>query len=433
MSKEHKENSENTESKDKEKPDKIKNRDKNVEIIEEIEGEKALEKKKGFLSHIFSRVKEEKFFVLKKGVGGVIDEYRVYKDRKGEVLGKFEAYETVVAGATDTIEYYVLLILSCLIATLGLYQNSAAVIIGAMIVAPLMGPLFGFSAGMLWGSGKVIKEAVTTLLKGSLLVLVVTSVMTFFIPNIVPTNEILSRTVPSLFDVIIALSCGCIGAYAFVNKKVYSAIPGVAISVALMPPLCTVGIGIGLLNWEIARGAILLYAINLTGISIAATVIFFLVRLHPKAHDEKEFSKAKARALGQVLISLIIIILICIPLVFFMITTFRQNIEKKIIYDKVYSSLPGDRIYSMEIEPGPRMNVEIILLHRTTMPDINAAELEESIKQALNKEIDLEIYVISECNRQVMPEGMSDEPEEEILPPDQPEEGNPLSSGEVVE
>jgi uncharacterized hydrophobic protein (TIGR00271 family) len=402
------------EKKEKEKTGKPGKQNENDELIREIEDDLEREKKKGFVSHLFSRLQEEKLSVFKNGVGGIIDEYRTYKSIKGQVLEKYEAYETVVAGSTDTVEYYVLLILSCLIATVGLYLNSVAVIIGAMIVAPLMGPLFGFSAGMLWGSGRVIKEAITTLLKGTFLVIGVTAGMSAVIPGIVITSEMLARSQPSLFDIIIAASCGLIGAYAYINKRVSSAIPGVAISVALMPPLCTVGIGIGLWNMELTRGAILLYGINLTGISLAATIVFFLVRLHPKAHDEKEFSKAKVRAIGQVLVSFIIILLICIPLVVFMITTITHNYEKDIIYSMVHDFLPHDKIHSLKIEYGEEMGIELILLHRTDMPDINPGEIEESIRDMLNKEIKLELYYISECR--VPYDQQVEEDEESVAP-----------------
>lgn len=420
------------EDKEKEKTKKPLNLDDNKELIREIEVDREREKKKGFVSHLFSRLKDEKFAVFKKGVGGIIDEYRTYKSIKGEVLEKYEAYETVVAGSTDTVEYYVLLILSCLIATVGLYLNSVAVIIGAMIVAPLMGPLFGFSAGMLWGSGRVINEAVTTLLKGTGLVIIVSAGMSAVIPGIVVTSEMFARSQPSLFDIIIAVSCGFIGAYAYINKRVSSAIPGVAISVALMPPLCTVGIGIGLWNLELTQGAVLLYGINLTGISLSATIVFFLVRLHPKAHDEKEFSKAKVRAIGQVLVSFIIIVLICIPLVFFMITTFNRNYEKDIIYSQVYKFLPGDKIHSLEIEYGEQMGIELILLHRTGMPNINPEEIEKSISDELNKEIKLDMYYISECTvPSDQPEEDREAAEDEGLVPSTEGEESPSSPGEA--
>jgi len=382
---------------DKEKPEK--RQEEKKEIAEEISEEKEREKRKGFFSHLRQAVAEKGFSVLGKGVGGIIDEYKNYKEKKGDLIEKYEAYETVVAISTDTIEYYVLLFLSCLIATVGLYQNSAAVIIGAMIVAPLMGPVFGLSGGILWGSGKSLIESVTTLIKGTLVVVLVAGVLSFFIPGIVVTPEMLARTKPSFFDIIIALSCGFIGAYAFVNKRVSSAIPGVAISVALLPPLCTAGIGIGLQRWDMAMGAGLLYAINLVGISMAALIVFYLVRLHPQSDDKKEFIKAARRAIGSLLVSILFLVLISVPLVYFTATSLQYTLEKDTIYSVLHDHYPRDNIYSFEIVAGKPEEIRVVLLHReTVIPDPKMMEAE--LSQKLGKKVNLELYSINEIKQQ---------------------------------
>ena len=374
--------------------------DQNQEIINEISKEKKQEEKKGFFSHYFGKVSSDGFKVIKKGLGGILDEYNSYKHKKGEVLEKFNAYETVVAGSTDTADYYILLFLSCLIATIGLYQNSVAVIIGAMIVAPLMGPIFGFSAGVLWGSGHVIWEAFTTLLKGTLLVIAITASMTYFIPGIIITPEMTARCNPSLFDVMVALCCGFIGAYSFINKRVSSTIPGVAISVALMPPLCTIGIGLGLLNFQMARGAGMLFCVNLIGISLAACIVFFLVRLHPKSDDKKEFNKAKVRAISHLIISLTFLILVSTPLVFFMSTSISQNIEKDSIYKFVNSNLPKYDIYSLDIKQGEIVNIKIVLLNESKndnpLTETIIKNIESKLKNSINKPVKLTIFTINE-------------------------------------
>ncbi|MBN1798956.1 MAG: TIGR00341 family protein [Spirochaetales bacterium] len=382
---------------DKEKDEK--KRADNNELVQEISEEKKRETKKGFLSHFRSALKTKGISLFGRGVGGIIDEYKAYKDKKGELIEKYEAYETVVAGSTDTIEYYVLLLLSCLIATMGLYINSAAVIIGAMIVAPLMGPVFGFSAGILWGSGKTITEAVTTLLKGTLLVIIVTSLLSFFIPSIVVTPEILSRSKPSFFDIIIAISCGFIGAYAYVNKRVSSAIPGVAISVALLPPLCTAGIGIGLRQWDLAMGAGLLYAINLVGISTAALIVFYLVRLHPQSDDKKEFIKATRRALGSFFISLLFLLLISLPLVYFTATSLQTSLEKETIYNVINSFQPGDSIYSFEIIPGDPEEIRVVLLHQSKSAP-NVRLIESKLARSLKKQVKLTVFMMNQAEQE---------------------------------
>ena len=382
---------------EKEKDEK--KRADNDELVQEISEEKERETRKGFFNHLRAAFRTSGLSLFGRGVGGIIDEYKSYKEKKGELIEKYEAYEIVVAGSTDTVEYYVLLLLSCLIATMGLYLNSAAVIIGAMIVAPLMGPVFGFSAGVLWGSGKTITEAVTTLLKGTLLVIIVTGVLSFFIPSIVVTPEILSRTKPSFFDIIIALSCGFIGAYAFVNKRVSSAIPGVAISVALLPPLCTAGIGIGLRQWDLALGAGLLYAINLVGISTAALIVFYLVRLHPQSDDKKEFIKATRRALSSFFISLLFLLLISLPLVYFTATSLQASLERETIYNVISDYQPGDKIYSFEIIPGEPEEIRIVLLHQTMSPP-NIQLIESKLTRRLNKPVKLTVFMMHEAQRE---------------------------------
>jgi uncharacterized hydrophobic protein (TIGR00271 family) len=371
----------------------------NDELAQEISEEKKRETKKGFLRHFREAFKDKGISLFSRGLGGIIDEYKDYKDKKGELIEKYEAYETVVAGSTDTIEYYVLLFLSCLIATVGLYQNSVAVIIGAMIVAPLMGPVFGLSAGVLWGSGRTITEAITTLIKGTVLVVLVTGVLSFFIPSIVITDEIVARSRPSFFDIIIAVSCGFIGAYAYVNKRVSSAIPGVAISVALLPPLCSAGIGIGLQQWDLAMGAGLLYAINLVGISLAALIVFYLVRLHPQSDDKKEFFKAIRRALGSFFISLLFLLLICMPLVYFTATALQASLEKDMIYEVISDYQPGDEIYSFEIIPGDQKEIRIVLLHHAEYSP-NIELIESKLERKLKKPIKLKVYTINQINQE---------------------------------
>ncbi|MBN1412100.1 MAG: TIGR00341 family protein [Spirochaetales bacterium] len=388
----------------KEENHETNNVDSNEALIEEIQKDKKKADKKSFFGHFAARIRKNGFGVFKKGFGGLLDEYHDYKDKKGEIIGKYEAYETVVAGSTDTIEYYVLLILSCLIATFGLFQDSPAVIIGAMIVAPLMGPLFGFSAGVLWGSGKVLREAVFTLFKGVILVLAVTAALSFFIPGTTFTNEMLTRCRPSLFDIMIAICCGLVGAYAYVNKRISTAIPGVAISVALMPPLCTMGICIGLQRWDLLIGSSTLFVINLISISISALVVFYFVRLHPQADDSAEFGKAKIRALSQFIISFLILIVISIPLVFYMMSTFQENIFKEQIYSIIKGNIGESKIYHYQVlHPSENMvEVDLVLLSDPGNLDTNSLNsLQNKLEMDIHIPVKLSLYAI---NRWVNPE-----------------------------
>lgn len=377
----------------------------NKSLMDNIAGEKKQIEKKSFFAHLAERRKNGKFNIFKRGLGGLIDEYQNFTQQKEATLQKYVAYETVVAGSTDTTEYYVMLILSCIITLFGLYQNSPAVIIGAMIVAPLMGPIFGFSAGILWGSGEVIWEAITTLVKGSILVVLIGALATFILPGISITTEMLARSKPTLFDIVVALACGFIGAYAYVNKKVSSAIPGVAIAVALMPPVTTIGIGLGMLNFELAGGAALLFLVNFIGISLAALVVFYLVRLNPKSDDMEEQLNAKKRAIGQVIVSTLLLIVISVPLVYFMVTTFQTNREQQIIRKVICKSIPEENIYSLDIKSDnnkvithkeniPRVKLVVLQYSNSTVS--NTAMIESDISNSIGRSVDFQVFVLEQ-------------------------------------
>lgn len=346
-------------------------------------------KRWNFAVHLFKRVSQKEFDPMAGGINGLKDEYELFKARKAESLTKYMAYETVVSNATDTLDYYVLLVLSCIIATMGLIQNSAAVIIGAMIVAPLMGPILGLSAGVMWGSREALWESVTTLAKGVLVVLLISSGVAFFLPYIALNSEILSRTHPGILDVVVALASGVIGSYAYVNNRISSSIPGVAISVALMPPLCTAGIGLGLLNMDVLRGGLILFFVNLVGISTAAAVVFYIVKLHPKTYNDEGKELFVKRFASQLVLSLVLLVLLCIPLGIFTVTAFNQGADKQHIKTMLEEELGGENIYDLSIIPeDDGYKVVVIQYLETTVPE----GMEETLVQKTGKPLNLKVY-----------------------------------------
>lgn len=188
--------------------------------------------------------------------------------------------------AYSTLDYTVMIVLSAALATLGLLTNSVAVIIGAMLVAPLMSPLSSFSTGMATGILKLTRRASLTLMQGVALSLLISIVMGFVLPIDTPTAEILARGSPNLLDAAIALVSGWVAAYATARKGIPAALAGVAIAAALMPPLCTVGIGIALQNINLTIGASLLFLANITFIIAAQYSTFLWLGLHPNESRE---------------------------------------------------------------------------------------------------------------------------------------------------
>lgn len=183
------------------------------------------------------------------------------------------------AGAWLSADYVALLLASCAIATLGLIENSAAVIIGAMIIAPLMSVIQAVAYGALEGDAKTFWRAATTLALGILTAVALSALLAKSIGFLGFGNEILSRVRPNLLDLGIALAAGAIGGFARTRPSIANSLAGTAIAVALMPPLCVVGIGIAGGDWQISQGAALLFTTNLLGITLASMIVFLLAGL----------------------------------------------------------------------------------------------------------------------------------------------------------
>ncbi|NOX63506.1 MAG: amino acid permease [Chloroflexi bacterium] len=187
---------------------------------------------------------------------------------------RLEAAQNILSGADPTVDFFILILLSAGIATYGLLQNSGAVIIGAMLVAPLMSPIVAIAMSMVRGRVKTLGLAVQATAQGVLLAISVGAILTFFSPIKEPTNEIMGRVSPNLLDLSIAFLSGAAGAYAMSRKSIASALPGVSIAVALVPPLAVVGFGFATADLNIAFGALLLFSTNLVAIVLAASLVF---------------------------------------------------------------------------------------------------------------------------------------------------------------
>ncbi len=211
--------------------------------------------------------------------------------------------------ASSNLDYIVMIVLSAALATLGLLTNSAAVIIGAMLVAPLMSPLSSFSTGMATGILHLTRRASVTLFAGVTLALLISIVMGVVLPIDTPTDEMLARGSPNLLDAAIALVSGWVAAYATARKGIPAALAGVAIAAALMPPLCTIGLGIALRDINLAFGANLLFLANIAFIIAAQYITFLWMGMRP-SEDREGASLNQSRAWWFVLFSITVIMLL---------------------------------------------------------------------------------------------------------------------------
>jgi uncharacterized hydrophobic protein (TIGR00271 family) len=174
-------------------------------------------------------------------------------------------------------QFFVLMVLSATIAGFGLANDSAAVVIGAMLVAPLMTPILATAAALVQGWGRRTVESLAIVGGGALAAIAVGVVIGLIIPTLrtgLPLpGELLARTSPNLIDLGIALAAGAAGGFVAVRTEASGALPGVGIAVALVPPLATVGITASLGAWDRSLGALLLFATNLVAIVFAASLV----------------------------------------------------------------------------------------------------------------------------------------------------------------
>lgn len=194
----------------------------------------------------------------------------------------------LVENGTPDFDYFYLIGLSTLMATLGLLLDSGSIVIGSMLIAPLMYPILGVSLGLVMMKDNVglLQRAISTLAKslGAGLALSVIAAFLFGNDAMYQTSEVLARTTPSHLHLLVAIVAGAAVAYMLARPEWGDALPGVAIAVALVPPLATIGVGIAALDAFIIKGASMILLLNLFGIITVTVVIFLLMNLSEKEH-----------------------------------------------------------------------------------------------------------------------------------------------------
>ncbi|MGN0154895.1 MAG: TIGR00341 family protein [Lachnospiraceae bacterium] len=220
-----------------------------------------------------------------------------------------------------------ILILAIFIASVGLNMNSTAVIIGAMLVSPLMGPIMGIGFSIAIYDTNLLKRSATILLFEVVVALATSTLYFTLSPITTASSELLARTSPTIWDVIIAICGGLAGMIGTTRKEKSNIIPGVAIATALMPPLCTAGYGLAVRNLRYFLGAMYLFCINGVFIAISTMLITVFLRLPSKSTANPETKK-------QIMKRVILVAVVAIvPSVFL-----GANIVKDTVFDNNVSS-----------------------------------------------------------------------------------------------
>ena len=208
--------------------------------------------------------------------------------------------------------FSVLLVLAGFIASFGLYQDSVASIIGAMVVAPLGGAIMAFGGALVTARDRWMVITFVQVALGALAVVAIGFIVSLFMPDLlVLTPSLQARTSPGLLDLGVALAAGAAGAYVAVRRTGSDALPGVAIAVSLVPPLATVGICLELGRPSDAAGALLLFVTNFAAIVVAACVVFALAGATP----DRSMLRERHRVRNGMIVAVIALAIIAIPLV----------------------------------------------------------------------------------------------------------------------
>ncbi|MFQ5615976.1 MAG: DUF389 domain-containing protein, partial [Anaerolineales bacterium] len=289
-------------------------------------------------------------------------------------------YRRLQRSALPSVDYFVLMGLSTLIATFGLLQNSTAVIIGAMLVAPLFTPLMALSMSIVQGDVRLLRLGIESRLKG----VAAASGLAMFITAISPvtpiTGEIAARTEPNILDLGVALAAGIVGAYAVARKEVAAALPGVAIAAALVPPLGVIGIGLGVGDLRIAGGAGLLVATNLIAIALAGALTLLLLGFRPVGGGNR------ATLRKGLFTALVLFLLITTSLVGVSVRSFRISQTAKTIQDNLQIQLQTYPTLELANPEGIRIQTHEDRVE-VTAPVYLYGEVPEGVAQALNEQL----------------------------------------------
>lgn len=227
----------------------------------------------------------------------------MYFIEKIEEKDKSAAVEKLIEHSTPSHSFYLMIILAVAMATLGLLLDNAAIVIGSMLISPLLFSLLGVAMGLSMSNTKLIIRSFYAFLWSIFLGIVVSMAITWLFSSIDASlnREIISRTFSGLPLMAVAVVAGLAAAFSVVNPKLNESFPGIAISVALLPPIATIGIGLGLSNFDVARGALALLVTNVSGILGASLIVFSAMNFHVKKKiadkaiksEDKELKKNK--------------------------------------------------------------------------------------------------------------------------------------------
>ncbi len=322
---------------------------------------------------------------------------------------KYINYDDVISDVYREVEpstgYFLQLIVANLIALTGLLTNSGPVIIGAMLISPLMSPILNVGFAFITADNFVWKKSLITIVISVTVTILFASTATYLSPLDDATSEIIARTKPNVYDLIVAFLSGIVGAHSICTKKNYlTIVPGVAIATAVIPPLSVTGYGIGVHNFDIAIGGFFLFFTNFVAIIISTCWVFFFYGFRPGLISKVDVSVKKR------LVSLFIVLcLISVPLIYTLEKSIVEIKTKKEIHKILQEDFNKTRkssIVSFTWKTGVDDKLEVNAVVNTVdyIKDVEVEKVVNRLKLYLKRDTDLYVEQIK-----VQPGGLKDE------------------------
>ncbi len=313
----------------------------------------------------------------------VKDRFNLDEDKASE----YEVAQSISKGAEFKGTNLWVLIFAIIVASVGLNVNSTAVIIGAMLISPLMGPIMAIGFAVAINDFDLIKKAFKNL-SVAVIISVITSTAYFFVsPLGEAQSELLARTTPTIWDVMIALFGGLAGIVAVTRKQFSNVIPGVAIATALMPPLCTAGFGLASGNISFFLGAFYLFFINSVFISLATLIIVRFLKFHKKVFVDETLERKVKRYI------FIIVFVTIVPSIYMAYNIVNQSILEKRINDFIVNEIQFEntKVISKNVyDSNGKKNIEIFMIGKEVSNEIINNTLKKKNKYGLD---DYEIII----------------------------------------
>lgn len=320
--------------------------------------------------------------------------FQIFKLEPGD---RTTVLATIRDGSVPSRSYFVMTLVSTLIAASGLVSNSAAVIIGAMLVAPLMSPIFGIAMALLRGDTQLLATSLRSECYGALFAIFLGFLFGLLPLSLELTSEMLSRTRPSIIDLLVAVLAGLAGGYAMVDKRVSATLPGVAIATAIVPPLANSGLCLAMGAYHGALGSFLLFLANLISILLVASAIFYMAGF--TRFRDKPSPKVVAKRFGVAMVGFISLSIYLTYTLFQVVQDRRVENETKevlshMLVEQHDAQLDNLRLYRM----GEVLIVKADVMSSSFIPPVQVYRMQDTLEKYWNHEVTLSLRNIQARN-----------------------------------